>query len=496
MRPNELSTNLTSSPTYSKFDGDLTSDDFLSAGALFAIALNQAQINQTQPLGIPAALNDEDEECDRPEERRSNCSSGDSVSDDPNLWVHETSGLLRPVFRCLDIDSSAWLGLEETAISSPDKHHIGAFTRVLSEEASDASIEMVEQEMALAKAADAMVHSIRSSLSIDAKKEKHQEYENECREKYAVPEVKSKAVDKDKVKEESDAAAERKSLEAGVVIRDGSNRPEVVEDDKSVDEVTLLSHQRKINVLYELLSACLPDKYQELKKCTRRRKGYDARHRVALRLLATWFNVEWIKVEAIETMVACSAMALQKSGELKNEDAASSSSTWAKWKHGGIIGLAAPAIAAGFGALAPTLGTLVPVIGAGGFAAAASAAGTVAGSVAVAASFGAAGAGLTGTKMARRIGDLEEFEFKAIGENHNQGRLAVEVLVAGVVFEEEDFVKPWQGLTSSLERWMSSSTPWRSPIRHDSVMMMPSTPLAWQFDSAEFTLKENYDDFF
>jgi hypothetical protein len=42
----------------------------------------------------------------------------------------------------------------------------------------------------------------------------------------------------------------------------------------------------------------------------------------------------------------------------------------------------------GFGALAPTLGTLIPVIGASGFAAAAGAAGTVAGSVAVAASFG------------------------------------------------------------------------------------------------------------
>jgi hypothetical protein len=50
--------------------------------------------------------------------------------------------------------------------------------------------------------------------------------------------------------------------------------------------------------------------------------------------------------------------------------------------------LAAPAIAAGFSALAPTLGTLVPVIGASGFAAFASAAGSVAGSVAVAASFG------------------------------------------------------------------------------------------------------------
>jgi hypothetical protein len=51
-------------------------------------------------------------------------------------------------------------------------------------------------------------------------------------------------------------------------------------------------------------------------------------------------------------------------------------------------GLAAPAIAAGFGALAPTLGTLVPFIGASGFAAMAAAAGSVAGSVAVAASFG------------------------------------------------------------------------------------------------------------
>lgn len=33
----------------------------------------------------------------------------------------------------------------------------------------------------------------------------------------------------------------------------------------------------------------------------------------------------------------------------------------------------------------------------------------------------AAGAGLTGTKMARRTGGVDEFEFKAIGENHNQG---------------------------------------------------------------------------
>lgn len=40
-------------------------------------------------------------------------------------------------------------------------------------------------------------------------------------------------------------------------------------------------------------------------------------------------------------MVACSAMAIQKSAEMKGEDALSPTSSWAKWKRGGIIGAAA-----------------------------------------------------------------------------------------------------------------------------------------------------------
>ncbi|KAK8964890.1 hypothetical protein KSP40_PGU016320 [Platanthera guangdongensis] len=160
--------------------------------------------------------------------------------------------------------------------------------------------------------------------------------------------------------------------------------------------------------------------------------------------------------------------------ERMQQETNSTTDEWDKWKRGGIIGaaalaggtllavtggLAAPAIAAGFGALAPTLGTLVPVIGTSGFATIASAAGSISGSVAVAASFGAAGAGLTGNKMARRIGGVEEFEFVPLGENHNQGRLAVSIVVSGLVFKQSDFVSPWEKLEDNLERY---SLQWES----------------------------------
>ncbi|KAG5534597.1 hypothetical protein RHGRI_022647 [Rhododendron griersonianum] len=430
-----------------------------AAGALFGLALRQAQIHQTHPLGSSALSADEDPTADR---ISSGSSSSDSVAEDPQLWVHDSSGLLRPIFRFLEIDKNAWTGLEETAGSSPATHHIGAFLRLLSEESTDTSSEMKDVELALSKSVDVMAQTTETTPpDFERKMEKHREYEQERRQKCSTDmqpntEVETMHLEIPEGPSCNMIGGEQTTNQAGSNIHE-----------KPPEEVTMLSYQRKVTVLYELLSACLADLPEDGKKSKKRRRGYDARHRVALRLLTTWFDINWNKMEAVEIMVACSAMAIVKEEQSKEEETQSPKSSWAKWKRGGIIGaaaitggtllaitggLAAPAIAAGLGALAPTLGTLIPVIGASGFAAAASAAGTVAGSVAVAASFGAAGAGLTGSKMARRTGSVDEFEFKAIGENHNQGRLAVEIFVSGFVFEKEDFIEPWEGRHDNLER--------------------------------------------
>ncbi|GMP32008.1 hypothetical protein CsSME_00005965 [Camellia sinensis var. sinensis] len=441
-----------------------------AAGGLFGLALHQAQIHQTRPfpsssaadrIGIGIGI-----------------SSSDSAPEEPQLWVHESSGLLRPVFRFLEIDNKAWSRLEETVGSSPAKHHIGEFLKLLSEESCNTSEimgkdtssemkykdpkEMKEKELALSKAIDVMAQTMETiPPDCESEMEKHCKYENDHQQKCSIDRQSKSEVPK------MDLGTPEETNHNMISIEKATNQSDSHMDEKPLEEVMMLSYHRKVTVLYELLSACLSDIPEGNKYSKQRRKGYDARHRVALRLLTTWFDIEWNKMEAMEIMIACSAMALAKGEQSKEGDTQSPDSSWDKWKRGGIIGaaaltggtlmaitggLAAPAIAAGLGALAPTLGTLVPVIGASGFAAAATAAGTVAGSVAVAASFGAAGAGLTGCKMARRTGSVDEFEFKAIGENHNQGRLAVEILVSGLVFEEEDFIKPWEGQHDNLER--------------------------------------------
>lgn len=74
---------------------NLTPSQRYAASALLAIALNQAQISQTKPLGI----SNTDHGGDNGGSEHGVTSGGDSVPQDEDLWVHEVSGLLRPVFR-------------------------------------------------------------------------------------------------------------------------------------------------------------------------------------------------------------------------------------------------------------------------------------------------------------------------------------------------------------------------------------------------------------
>lgn len=102
-------------------------------------------------------------------------------------------------------------------------------------------------------------------------------------------------------------------------------------------------------------------------------------------------------------------------------------------------GLAAPFIGAGIGT----------IIGAGGAAAISSTAGiAVVGSM-----FGVAGAGLTGFKMQKRIGDIEEFAFESLSEGSH---LHITIAISGWLTKEDpaEFMEPWRTLYHSREQYV------------------------------------------
>ncbi|XP_067127647.1 transmembrane and coiled-coil domain-containing protein 4-like isoform X1 [Centruroides vittatus] len=101
-------------------------------------------------------------------------------------------------------------------------------------------------------------------------------------------------------------------------------------------------------------------------------------------------------------------------------------------------GLAAPFVAAGAGA----------IIGGAG----AAALGSAAGIAVISSLFGVAGAGLTGYKMKKRVGGIEEFAFETLTEGQ---QLHITLAVSGWLSEEgpEGFQEPWQTLMHSREQY-------------------------------------------
>lgn len=156
---------------------------------------------------------------------------------------------------------------------------------LLNEESGGHSSEAESKELDLAKAVDAMESRLEKDLDSESKVQKWQAYEQEYREKFSTDETQSKG---ENTHEEDHDLSSTGHAHMDPVTGFG---------EKPVEDRKMLSYPRKLSVLYVLLSACLADTPEDdSNKSTQQIKGYDARYRVALRLLATWFDVKWIKM--------------------------------------------------------------------------------------------------------------------------------------------------------------------------------------------------------
>ena len=172
---------------------------------------------------------------------------------------------------------------------------------LLSEASDGPCSEKSDKELALAKAVDAMVLSMESLPPSYEENNASREYEIKCREKYSNSETESIS---DVAGEPYENTQKTRSWTSSGEKASNESTGEACE--KPVEEGTLISYQRKVTVLYMLLSACVAKNTEDEKRCSRLGKGYDARHRVALRLLATWLGVKWIKMVCLlELFIYC-----------------------------------------------------------------------------------------------------------------------------------------------------------------------------------------------
>ncbi|KYO24549.1 transmembrane and coiled-coil domain-containing protein 4 [Alligator mississippiensis] len=194
-------------------------------------------------------------------------------------------------------------------------------------------------------------------------------------------------------------------------------------------------------ITQDLLSFSLKDGY------------YDARTRVLIS------HINWllrIPLEELEVLEECLLESLKEQKEEESETAEASRKKKERKKKlkrylliglatvgGGTVigltgGLAAPLVAAG----------AATIIGSAGAAALGSAAG-----IAVMASlFGAAGAGLTGYKMKKRVGAIEEFEFLPLTEGK---QLHITIAITGWLCTGKygSFTAPWSSMLQSSEQY-------------------------------------------
>lgn len=157
---------------------------------------------------------------------------------------------------------------------------------LLSDESDGTSSERTDKELALTKAVDAMVLSMEC---FPCSSEDHDESnEDEKNSNFEIESTSDVAAEPYEITQKTSSNISSKEKDSI------GSRGETFE--KLMEEGARLSYQRKVTVLYVLLSACIARNTNDDKRCSQLGMGYDARHRVALRLLAMWLGVEWIKM--------------------------------------------------------------------------------------------------------------------------------------------------------------------------------------------------------
>ncbi|XP_045331843.1 transmembrane and coiled-coil domain-containing protein 4 isoform X1 [Leopardus geoffroyi] len=180
---------------------------------------------------------------------------------------------------------------------------------------------------------------------------------------------------------------------------------------------------------------------------------YDARARVLICHMTSLFRVPVGELDLLEETFLES---LKETKEEESETAEASrkkKENRRKWKRYLLIGLAT---VGGGTVIGVTGGLAAPLVAAGAAtiigSAGAAALGSVAGIAVLTSLFGAAGAGLTGYKMKKRVGAIEEFTFLPLTEGR---QLHITIAITGWLASGKyrTFSAPWAALARSREQY-------------------------------------------
>ncbi|XP_077975964.1 transmembrane and coiled-coil domain-containing protein 4-like isoform X2 [Styela clava] len=184
------------------------------------------------------------------------------------------------------------------------------------------------------------------------------------------------------------------------------------------------------------------------------RGRYDARTRILIRHITWQLHIVLEDLESVEHEMVKMLEACTEKEKSEQEEDRRRNERNRKWKRYALIGLAA----AGGGAIIGLTGGLAaPLVAAGAGtilgASSAAALGSVAGLAIITSLFGAAGAGLTGYKMKRRVGGIDEFLFRPLTPGKE---LNITIAISGWLSSTQghgDFAIPWTTLRQSHEQY-------------------------------------------